>query len=104
VITHFAVRGNLGTKWMLSNHHALLSGFMFNPSALPVGVTTFGNFAQEDFKGITLGLQFTSSTLTTGVGGFFLWATGQYQIANTTQTSPLEHQLYGFIMTASYKL
>ena len=39
------------------------------------------------------------------VGGFFLWSKGDFAIENTSgRTSPTEHELYGILMTASYKL
>ena len=77
---------------------------MLNPSALPNGTSTFGSFADSNFKGVTAGLQTDLGVLTTSAGAFVLWSTGEYRLENLNLRSPMERQIYGVILSASYKL
>ena len=104
VNTRFMPRLNLGTKWQFHPAVKLLGGLLWNPSTVRPKDTVDG-LDRENFKGITLGLQREAGVLTTSAGGFFLWSSGEAVIVNSGgATSKVSHQLYGLILTASYKL
>lgn len=108
VRTRFRPRANFGAKWRLTPKQNVLMGFLYNPSTLVDDVTFSGTLDQENYKGITGGFQFDSGVLVTSVGGFFLWSNGIYRTSDVfgtvTNLSPVEHQYYGLLLTASYKL
>jgi len=106
VITHFVTRGNFGAKLRLNPNHCLLAGFMVNPSSIPAGSAPLNTISNENFKGATLGTQYDTGILVTSVGGFFLWSNGSYQLPVNTGpiTSPIHHQIFGLLLSASYKL
>ncbi len=106
ILSKFTVRGSLGAKWRLNATRSLLGGVMVNPSTIPPGGSSMGGFPDENFHGVSLGLQNDAGVLTTTLGGFFSWSSGDFNVENTggAVKSPIEHQLYGVLMTASYKL
>ncbi len=106
--TRFRPRANLGVKWRTTEKNNLLFGFLWNPSTLVVDTATSGDLDEENFKGLTIGYQVDSGVLITSVGGFFLWSNGIYRTSDVfgtvTNLSEAEHQFYGLLLSASYRL
>ncbi|MGZ3695808.1 MAG: hypothetical protein ACXWQO_17050, partial [Bdellovibrionota bacterium] len=102
--TKFTPRANLGAKWTLSSAHKLLFGLIYNPSTLPSSGSVNSGEVHENFKGASLGLQKDMGALTSSIGGFYLWSTLAQPIATTATSSSYSHQVFGLLLTASYKL
>lgn len=106
VDTEFRMRANLGVKTRLGATHYLLGGLMYNPSTEPDRKMDTFTLAgvRESFRGVTMGLQKDLGALTTNVGGFYLWSKSEITIASRSDVAVYRHQVYGLLLTASYKL
>lgn len=106
--TRFRPRANLGGKLRMNGKQNLLFGMMYNPSTLVLDSRSSGDLDEENFKGFTLGYQVDSGVLVTSLGGFFLWSNGLYRTSDVfgTVTGQVEseHQFFGMLLSASYKL
>jgi long-subunit fatty acid transport protein len=102
--TKFTARSNLGAIWDISKEHSLLLGFLYNPSTIAKNMPATSGKVHENFKGLSLGLQKDMGKLISSLGGFYLWSSLAQPLANTTTNSSYSHQVFGMLLTASYKL
>lgn len=108
VRTRLRARANAGAKLRLTEDKNLLLGFAYNPSASVTDPNDVNQLDDEDFKGVTAGLQVDTGKLVTAAGAFFLWANGEWRqgdiLDSRVGTSSISHRIYGALLTASYKL
>jgi long-subunit fatty acid transport protein len=97
-------RVNVGLEFKPAQWMPLRFGFYYNPSANG-GDQTVEGYETENFTGLTAGLSVKTAKVETGVGGFYIWSSGQvtpYGAPGTT--SPASIRGVGGLLTASYIL
>ena len=80
------------------------AGMYYNPSANGGKVGDPG-YQAEDYYGVTGGVGFNSGPVQTGLGGFYIWSSGELTPGNSTGGSAsLASHGYGVLLTTSYLL
>ena len=102
--TKFTPRLNFGANWQATPTHRILGGFIYNPSAFSRKESYLDTEYREDFKGFTFGVQKDMGSLTSTIGGFYLWSRLRESFTSFRDGTEFSHRVVGLLLTASYRL
>lgn len=96
------MRYNLGFEQVFSENLMMAWGFSYNPSAVTVvDVNEGGN--KDDFYGITVGLQYSTTHTRFGGGAYYLTSNGERITLGSLEKSPSQTRVLGVVLTTGYQ-
>jgi long-subunit fatty acid transport protein len=98
------LRYSLGMKYRMTQDWELLGGFYLIPSGARED-TAAASLSIATAKGATLGVQWVSERVRTGIGGFFAWSNAPVkQISGTAPPDDFSTRIFGALITVGYSL